>query len=53
MAVLKEILLWANRFVPSESGSILFDAPMGGGPGGKGDALSVRVQVCNLNPFDS
>lgn len=27
-AVLKEILLWANRFVPSESGSILLDAPM-------------------------
>ncbi len=28
-AVLREILLWANRFVPSESGSILLDAPMG------------------------
>ncbi|MBI5886477.1 MAG: sensor domain-containing diguanylate cyclase [Deltaproteobacteria bacterium] len=26
-AMLKEILLWANRFVPSESGSILLDDP--------------------------
>lgn len=26
-AMLKEILLWANKFVPSESGSVLFDDP--------------------------
>src|SRR3989338_2292488 len=26
-AMLKEILMWANRFVPSESGSILLDDP--------------------------